>query len=929
MRLHSIELTNFKGVENRRVDFAEHGVTVLVGQNETGKSSVIEALDLLLDQLPTAKNKHTKAARPQGRDVGVAVEAELTLDNQRLRYGKRWWLQPGAELEYLSGPKKGHKTTGREAHDAVRQLMERSDLTLWHALRVLQSGHRAQDFKGSASLRRALEAGSETTEQDDSSSLTVLQAAQAERAKYFTEQGREKSDTAALRRRFDQAVQRVDSAQAELDRITQSVAAFDRAAADTQAARETDKRAREDLAHAETAAAEVEQLRNQRTHAEQELEQVQLRTEHSRAEWTARQVLVQEVQAARELLTELEASLAEQSGAAAQADELAAQARRRLGRDRDSELAARRREKAARAAERQASDAHRLAELETVARQLDELRAEAATLSTYQVSGITTDQVEALDRAQRAVELAQTQLDAGSAQVTLTALHAETTVTVEGIPTTLDPQHPVQRAVTEPLLVELPDHLQILVEPEDGLHDRRATVEAAQDAMDALLAAAGVDSRETAHRHHQEDRQHADTLASWEQRRALVLRGQEESALRSEIASLRGRTTARATHGPHETGQNGADTGAATAGHTDVESSTGTAALQPVSASDLAATTDEQEVSLLPLPEGADPEALRVAVASAEADWADAQDAVTRSEQVFADAEKSAQQAQLVLAQARTHRDSTQHRQKELTQRLTQARQDKPDGELEKTHHAQLQHLDQLRAHRDRLEAQWSAGDADGVLLQARGHRQRVATAKDTLEAARATQSRAEGALEGLNRDAMQREFDSALTQRDALDRELTSYLRRAAAAKLLADTLEHFQAEAHRKYNAPFRHQLEQLGRTVFGPTFQVELADDLTITRRSLHGTWLDVTALSTGAQEQLDVLIRLAVATLVDANDGVPVVLDDTLGHSDPGRLISMAAALQAAGSVAQVILLTATPDRFAALQAAKTIRIQDDQ
>src|SRR5690606_35796734 len=47
MRLRRLVLRNFRGVEDRAVEFGESGVTVVVGDNETGKSSLLEAFELL------------------------------------------------------------------------------------------------------------------------------------------------------------------------------------------------------------------------------------------------------------------------------------------------------------------------------------------------------------------------------------------------------------------------------------------------------------------------------------------------------------------------------------------------------------------------------------------------------------------------------------------------------------------------------------------------------------------------------------------------------------------------------------------------------------------------------------------------------------------------------------------------------------------
>ena len=98
--------------------------------------------------------------------------------------------------------------------------------------------------------------------------------------------------------------------------------------------------------------------------------------------------------------------------------------------------------------------------------------------------------------------------------------------------------------------------------------------------------------------------------------------------------------------------------------------------------------------------------------------------------------------------------------------------------------------------------------------------------------------------------------------------------------------------------YVAPFRREVERLARIVFGPSLALEVDPGLRIVARTLNGVTVPFEALSSGAKEQLGLCARLAVAALVDAQDGVPVMIDDALGHSDPARLERLAAVFTAA-------------------------------
>lgn len=157
-----------------------------------------------------------------------------------------------------------------------------------------------------------------------------------------------------------------------------------------------------------------------------------------------------------------------------------------------------------------------------------------------------------------------------------------------------------------------------------------------------------------------------------------------------------------------------------------------------------------------------------------------------------------------------------------------------------------------------------------------------------------------------------------------ALDDELTGTRRRAAAAARLFETLTRHRDAARRAYAEPLTAAIERLGRLVFGADFAVALDEDWSIASRTLGGTTLPFEALSLGAQEQLGILSRLAAAELVAQDEGVPLIIDDALGYSDPERLQTMGAAIAAVGRTCQIIVLTCTPGRYRHVGEARSIR-----
>ena len=71
MRIKSIEITNFRGLIAERIEFTD-AMTVLVGPNGGGKSSVLEAISIMLSWLPVGlSNKGARSMKIRPRDVTV------------------------------------------------------------------------------------------------------------------------------------------------------------------------------------------------------------------------------------------------------------------------------------------------------------------------------------------------------------------------------------------------------------------------------------------------------------------------------------------------------------------------------------------------------------------------------------------------------------------------------------------------------------------------------------------------------------------------------------------------------------------------------------------------------------------------------------------------------------------------------------------
>jgi uncharacterized protein YhaN len=99
--------------------------------------------------------------------------------------------------------------------------------------------------------------------------------------------------------------------------------------------------------------------------------------------------------------------------------------------------------------------------------------------------------------------------------------------------------------------------------------------------------------------------------------------------------------------------------------------------------------------------------------------------------------------------------------------------------------------------------------------------------------------------------------------------------------------------------------------------------------VARRTAGGVTLPVERLSAGAREQLGLLARVACAVLVSRSTkrggGVPLLVDDALGHSDEERLRALGEVLTLAGERCQVIILTCFPERYRHIRSPAVVRL----
>ena len=170
-----------------------------------------------------------------------------------------------------------------------------------------------------------------------------------------------------------------------------------------------------------------------------------------------------------------------------------------------------------------------------------------------------------------------------------------------------------------------------------------------------------------------------------------------------------------------------------------------------------------------------------------------------------------------------------------------------------------------------------------------------------------------------------------ALTERrhEQAEARVARMERQIEVRELALGALQEAEQEAKERYLAPVRERVRPYLQMLF-PDAALDMDEDLQITgisRTADHSESFE--HLSMGTQEQLAVLIRLAFAELL-AEQGQPaaVILDDALVFSDDRRMQTMFDILNVAARRVQIIVFTCRAQLFEGLGAERLTLKQGD-
>ncbi|HEX2283709.1 MAG TPA: ATP-binding protein, partial [Mycobacterium sp.] len=479
MKLHRLVLTNYRGISHRDIEFPDRGVVVVSGANEVGKTSMIEALDLLLEAKDRSSKKEVKQVKPTHADVGAEITAEISTGPYRFVYRKRFHKRCETQLTVLAPQRE--QLTGDEAHDRVRAMLDETvDTGLWQAQRVLQSASTAAvDLSGCDALSRALDVAAGEAVALSGAEPLLIDRIEAEYLRYFTRTGRPTGEWAS-------ATNRLRDAEEQLARCAAAVAEVDdavrrHAALTDDMARMAGQRAdaSKRLATAQAAADAVAALTRQLKEAELVAAAAEASHTASVAAITERRRLRADIDERAAAIAELEKSAgdaAEEHVTAAEVQEAAEaaaeEARTAVETSQERVEAARR--AVERLADRDEADrlAARLAKIEVCQRELERIDHGLAGIA------LTDALMRTIEDAATAVELAAGQVELMSARIELAAV-ADVEIVLDGEPVALEAGASWSSSASAPTEIELPGVLTARVVPGTPASETQAKLDAA------------------------------------------------------------------------------------------------------------------------------------------------------------------------------------------------------------------------------------------------------------------------------------------------------------------------------------------------------------------------------------------------------------------------------------------------------------------
>lgn len=901
MRLTKAKIENFGTLDSPVELVFGAGLNVIHGPNEAGKSTLLEALWTALSWDPTTGASEIESMFPHtGGNPEILLEFEH--DGETYRLEKRFVPKRGkARLTVESPDGETAAFQDEEVEHRLRESLGFGHATgnnsypshhgLWPLLWVRQWESR----RDPAAVDQFEEAGrsslSEILARETGEVLggergqVLLEGAREEYRRFWTKKGsptsRGDAEIVGAEKAVEEAERERDELRDKLANYEQLIDRYERlgiqadelesALPDWEAKRD---RAREKLERLEELQIELDRARTNLEAAENRLETVEERAERRRE--IRRQITETEevIEDRRDGLEERQADLEDLESRTPELESAIEDAKR----ERDAATTDLRKANAALDFLRANERVEELEEaIEKVGEELEKLGQLEKEKNAIDVTDADVDRLEALESDLRDVEAT---LKAASARVHIDA-HRDLDITVGDEETELSEGEVYEEHLHRKTVISLDQIADVRIEPGGrDLGELNDELERKQDEYDTALEEAGVESAREARERARERRELENQI---ENLQVLLDRIAPEgrNALQTELDEAR-------------------------------------------------AVLEEAKSELL---EGADEAISDVAPEVEE----DARDQIR-------DAQRALERNRRALEDARTDLEAHRKRRNRLSEEVARAEQEIEGFEDNLSGDGGLH--DQLEAHVDAHGGEDALGEA-------------VADAREVRDSARETVERLEEDLEELDPETTRKnaehfagvyekrksELRDLRRQRNEIRveieagevdglhdriakneaelddrRERLRRLRRKAnAAKLLLSSLTTARQQLQRAFLKPLRQRTTELVQRLF-PESRVGFDDGFQVKSLTRKQTITDeFGALSAGTSEQIGILVRLALARLVNEQEAFPLVLDDPFVATDRSRFEAMLPILVEAADDLQILLTTCHWNRYRALDA----------
>ena len=875
MRLLRLRLANYRGIDKSEVRFGSNGITIVEGPNETGKTSLGEAIRLLFDYLDSSKHRSIDAIRPVHLDAGPEIELEAESGPYVFTYFKRFYKKPETTLKITSPKTENH--TGREAHERADEILrETIDVDLWKALCIQQGeGVQQANLSNQTSLSAALDVAA-GGHQADLREESLFEKVWEAYGRYFTESGKEKKELQEAKKAQAEAETEVSSLEERIQNIEKDIERAAELSGELERLKKQERNLRRDILEYTKSLDEIKSLENVLETARLKLESAQKSEQVAKRDKKDRQDLIDAVSKAHRKhagsVESIKASTASVKKVVAdmekvQSDSAAAEAQRK-----ESELLLNLR----RADFDYFNNKLHLEQLKERKSRIDHAREKAALAEELLAkNSVDEETLKAIMKAERSLIITQSKLGIGAPNVLLRGL-TNLDFQIDDEQTTIAKDEERSLSVSDRVRVTIPGSLQMELTAGSSSSNLLKKVEDAKQKLDAACNDAGVNNADEARQSFDVRREAQQSIVRQKKIETENLRDLTYEELERKVIGL-GKSVP-------------------------------------------AYPTDRvPEPNLSPDLESAEKElrSAEVGVENANA-WEEARMELDAAREVRDGVSEQHQKERVKL-------DLNADELKRVEGELERSRKTTPDDDLESELSKFAKTVYTEEENVKSAETDLSGKEPDRVRTLEETAKGSLQTVEKKREAAQEENTEVRTRLKLLGEEGLHETLHAAQSHLDHIQQENAAMFRRGSAAKLLYVTMKEERNKARLAYVAPLKEKIERLGRLVFNNSFEVEVTENLEVASRTMDGSNVPFESLSGGTKEQISLISRLACAMTVSKNGGAPLILDDALGYTDPERLKLMGAVLAKAGRECQIIILTCVPDRYSNVGEATVVRL----